>query len=158
MWLHAWGLPTVSYHAAKFGSHRYCASVDMFFSFVTWQNHVIKRSYDFEGGVPHCKLSICQFWWSWALRKGWYKALHLPHDHVIKRSHNLVDAVTLTMSSPILRKMQYSQSQYQFQFQCLEITNIQPKPCAFESCSFCKSIQNKDQILISKFIFCWPYI
>ena len=35
---------------------------------------------------------------------------------------------------------------------------IQPEPSAFESFSFCKSIQNKDQISIFKFIFHWPYI
>ena len=74
--------------------------------------------------------------------------MHLSHDHLMKRSRNLVDTVTHTRSPPIVWKMQYFQSQCQFQFQCLQITNIQPELCAFEPCSFCKSIQDKDQISI----------
>lgn len=45
-------------------------------------------------------------------------------------------------------------SHHPFSFgQCLQIIKIQPELCAFESCSFCKSIQNKDQILIVSFFF-----
>ena len=109
------------------------AEVQIYIFFHLPRDHVIKRSCDFKGG--RCK------------------ALHLSRDHVIKRSHNLVDAVTHTMSPFFVRKMQYFQSQYQFQFQCLQITNTQTEQCAFESCSFCKSIQNKNQISISKFAF-----
>ena len=45
------GLPTVSYHSAKFDGHRYCESADISFLNLS-RDHVIKRSRDFEGGVP----------------------------------------------------------------------------------------------------------
>ena len=45
-----WGLPTVSYHSAKFDGHRYCESADISFLNLSC-DHVIKRSRDFEGGV-----------------------------------------------------------------------------------------------------------
>ena len=45
-----WGLPTVSYHPAKFDSYRYCESADA--SFLNFsRDQVIKRSRDFEGRV-----------------------------------------------------------------------------------------------------------
>ena len=45
------GLPTVSYDSAKFDGHRYCESADISFLNLS-RDHVIKRSRDFEGGVP----------------------------------------------------------------------------------------------------------
>ena len=41
----------VSYHSAKFDGHRYCESADISFLNLS-RDHVIKRSRDFEGGVP----------------------------------------------------------------------------------------------------------
>ena len=46
-----WGLPTVTYHPANFDGHRYCESADISFLNLS-RDHVIKRSRDFEGGVP----------------------------------------------------------------------------------------------------------
>ena len=45
-----WGLPTVSYHPAKFDGHRYCQSADISFLNMS-RDHVIDRSRDFEVGV-----------------------------------------------------------------------------------------------------------
>ena len=45
------GLPTVSYHSAKFDGHRYCESADISFLNLS-RDHVIKSSSDFEGRVP----------------------------------------------------------------------------------------------------------
>ena len=44
------GLPTVSYHPAKFDGHRYCGSADIN-SLNLSRDPVIKRSLDFEDGV-----------------------------------------------------------------------------------------------------------
>ena len=41
----------MSYHFAKFGGHRYCGSADVsFFHFS--RDYVVKRSRDFDVGVP----------------------------------------------------------------------------------------------------------
>ena len=46
-----WGLLMVSYHPGKSHDHRYCGSADI--SFLSFsRDHIIKRSCDFEGGVP----------------------------------------------------------------------------------------------------------
>ena len=48
-----WGLPTISskLHPAKFDGHRHCEGADISFLNLSC-DHVIKRSRDFEGGVP----------------------------------------------------------------------------------------------------------
>ena len=45
------GSSDISYHPAKFGGHRYCRSADISFLNLSC-DHVIKRSHDFEGGIP----------------------------------------------------------------------------------------------------------
>ena len=50
-WLIMWGLLTVSYHPARFDSHRYCESADLGFLNLS-RDHVVKKSRDFEGWVP----------------------------------------------------------------------------------------------------------
>ena len=50
-------------------------------------------------GSLHHRLPLCQIWWPQILQKCRYKVLHLSRDHVIKRSLNLVDAVTHTVST-----------------------------------------------------------
>ena len=45
------GLPTVSYHPVKSDGRRYCRSAGISFLNLS-RDHVIKRSHDFEGGVP----------------------------------------------------------------------------------------------------------
>ena len=50
-WIRGSDSPSVSYHSAKFGGHRYCGRKGIsFFNFS--RDHVIKRSLGFEGWVP----------------------------------------------------------------------------------------------------------
>ena len=50
-WPGMWGLSMVSYHSTKFDDNSYCGNAAMsFFHFS--RDHVITRSYDFEGGIP----------------------------------------------------------------------------------------------------------
>ena len=51
-----WGLTTVSYHHGKSDGHRYCESAGTSFLSLS-RGHVIKRSHDFEGGVPPPKVT-----------------------------------------------------------------------------------------------------
>ena len=52
----------VSYHPAKFGSHSHSGSeiIMILVCHVILQNHMIKGSCSFIGGVPHRKSSTCK--------------------------------------------------------------------------------------------------
>ena len=56
----------VSHHLTKFGSHRHCGSGDIIVlvCYAIFQNHVIKKSYDFMVGAHQGELPSCQVWWS----------------------------------------------------------------------------------------------
>ena len=51
-----WGLPTVSYHSAKFDGHRYCGSAEIRF-FHLPRDHVIKRHVTLKVRVPLSKVT-----------------------------------------------------------------------------------------------------
>ena len=56
----------VSHHLTKFGSHRHSSSRDIIVlvCYAIFQNHVIKKSYDFMVGANQVELPSCQVWWS----------------------------------------------------------------------------------------------
>ena len=94
----------VSYHRANFDCHRYCRSVDVSFLNLS-RDHLIKRSRNFKGGVPPLQVTTLSSLVAIVIPEGQYMALHLSHDNVTKKSRNLVNAVTHTMSPPFVRKM-----------------------------------------------------
>ena len=118
--------------SAKFGCHRCCGNVDR--SFLIF--HVTTLSNDLMTwlvGPTNLKLILCQIWGLQVLWKDSYDIFHLSRDYVIKKSFDFEGG--------------YYSAKFGGHRYCGR-ADIR----LFIYFSF-KSIQNKDQISISKFIF-----
>ena len=56
-WLWKWGPPAARYYSAKADDHSYCGRADISFLNLS-RDRVIKRSRDFDGGVPPWQVTI----------------------------------------------------------------------------------------------------
>ena len=118
-----------------------------FFEFTTWPRNQ-KVTWLWRWALPTTSYYFAKFGGHRYCERAdtWLYICYRLHDQKVS---NFVDAVTQTMP--------YFQFQCQFQFQCLQITNIQPEPCAFKCCSFWISMQKRPdfnfQVYISLTIY-----
>ena len=144
--------PTESYHPVKLDGHRYCGSADTSFLNLS-RNHVIKRSRDVEGCVPHRKLLFCKFWWPQTLLKFRYKVLHLSHDHLMKRSRNWVDTVTHTRSPPLYGRCNISNPNANFNFNVYKLPTFSLNYVHLSPAPFVNSYKIKTRFQFSSLYF-----
>ena len=138
-----WVLLKVSHHPAKSDDHRYCGSADISILSLS-RGHAIKRSHDFKSGFPHPKLILFQFWWPWVLRKSRYKFFEF-----VTWPRNQKVTWFWGWGLPTARYFCTKFGGHRF---------CGRADIRFFICFSFKFIQNKDQTLISKFIFRWPCI
>ena len=90
MWLGGLDPATLGYYSAKFGDYRYGgnAVIRIFISRVTtwWKADMLV-------GSPYRKLPLCQVCCHRYRGSADVSFYYLPHDHVIKKSRDLVDGV-----------------------------------------------------------------
>ena len=160
-------VPTVGYHSAKFGGHRYCGSGDMFLYLS--RDYITKKSRDFEVWVPPtascysakfgcyrycgspdirfyiCKMitwSKCQVTW-WMLFPALCHHRFTSGGFMPYGKEDVIFPVPILIPIPILTFENYKYSVWST---CIWVQH------------FLLIVQNKDLSSIFQVMFCWPYI